>query len=80
MEQLFQSIGLSESKAKDTIKNANVSNVLKSYILQVRGPVCGAAHTSFHKFSVCIGTGAIEWRHRQKDREFALPFSHKVSS
>lgn len=36
MEELFQSIGLSESKARDTLKNANVSNALKSYILQVR--------------------------------------------
>ena len=35
MEELFQSIGLSESKARDTLKNANVSNALKSYILQV---------------------------------------------
>ena len=35
MEELFQSIGLSESKARDTLKNVSVSNALKSYILQV---------------------------------------------
>ena len=33
---LFQSIGLSEAKAKDTIKNAAVSGTLKSFILEVR--------------------------------------------
>ncbi len=32
---LFQSIGLSEAKAKDTVKNAAVSNSLKSLILEV---------------------------------------------
>ena len=36
MEELFQSIGLSESKAKDTLKNSSVSNALQSYILEVR--------------------------------------------
>ena len=33
---LFQSIGLSEAKAKDTIKNTLVSNALKSLIVEVR--------------------------------------------
>ena len=33
---LFQSIGLSEAKAKDTIKNTLVSNALKSLIAEVR--------------------------------------------
>lgn len=32
---LFQSIGLSEAKAKDTVKNAAVSNSLKALILEV---------------------------------------------
>lgn len=32
---LFQSIGLSEAKAKDTIKNAAVSSALKSLVLEV---------------------------------------------
>lgn len=51
MEELFQSIGLSESKARDTLKNANVSNALKSYILQVRTDAVGT-----HVFSrVYIG-------------------------
>ena len=35
MEELFTSIGLSESKAKDTLKNSNVSQALRTYILQV---------------------------------------------
>jgi len=34
---LFQSIGLSEAKAKDTVKNILVSNALKSLIVEVRG-------------------------------------------
>lgn len=33
--QLFQSIGLSEAKAKDTVKNGVVSNSLKTLILEV---------------------------------------------
>lgn len=33
---LFQGIGLSEAKAKDTIKNVLVSNSLKSLILEVQ--------------------------------------------
>ena len=33
--ELFQSIGLSEAKAKDTVKNVAVSNALKSLILEV---------------------------------------------
>lgn len=32
---LFQSIGLSEAKAKDTVKNAAVSNSLRALILEV---------------------------------------------
>ena len=32
---LFQSIGLSEAKAKDTVKNATVSNSLKSLVQEV---------------------------------------------
>lgn len=44
MEELFQSIGLSESKARDTLKNANVSNALKSYILQVDLHAYGVNH------------------------------------
>ena len=32
---LFQSIGLSEAKAKDTVKNSAVSNSLKELILAV---------------------------------------------
>ena len=32
---LFQSIGLSETKAKDTVKNVAVSNSLKSLIEEV---------------------------------------------
>lgn len=34
--ELFQSIGLSEAKAKDTAKNVAVSNSLKSLILEVK--------------------------------------------
>lgn len=39
---LFQSIGLSEAKAKDTVKNAAVSSSLKALIVEVyyRGKVC----------------------------------------
>ncbi len=33
---LFQSIGLSEAKAKDTVKNVIVSNSLKSLITEVK--------------------------------------------
>ena len=33
---LFQSIGLSEAKAKDTVKNLVVSNSLKSLIIEVK--------------------------------------------
>ena len=33
--QLFQSIGLSEAKAKDTVQNGVVSNSLKTLILEV---------------------------------------------
>ena len=36
MEELFQSIGLSQSKARDTMKNAAVSNSLQAYILEVQ--------------------------------------------
>lgn len=32
---LFQSIGLSEAKAKDTVKNTTVSNSLRDLILEV---------------------------------------------
>jgi hypothetical protein len=32
---LFQSIGLSEAKAKDTLKNIQVSNALKALIVEV---------------------------------------------
>lgn len=32
---LFQSIGLSEAKAKDTIKNILVSNALRALIVEV---------------------------------------------
>ena len=35
MAELFQSIGLSESKAKDTERNVAVSDALKTLILQV---------------------------------------------
>ena len=35
MEELFQTIGLSETKARETAKNISVSNLLKSYILKV---------------------------------------------
>jgi hypothetical protein len=35
MEKLFQSIGLSETKARETAKNISVSNPLQYYILQV---------------------------------------------
>lgn len=41
MEELFQSIGLSESKARDTMRNTTVSNNLKTYILQVFTCTCG---------------------------------------
>ncbi len=34
--ETFQSIGLSEAKAKDTIKNTALSNTLKGLILQVQ--------------------------------------------
>ena len=37
---LFQSIGLSEAKAKDTIKNAAVSSALKSHIFEVLADNC----------------------------------------
>jgi len=33
--ELFQSIGLSEAKARDTAKNAAVSTTLNSLIMQV---------------------------------------------
>ena len=36
MEELFESIGLSKAKAKDTTKNAQVSNSLQSLIEEVR--------------------------------------------
>ena len=60
MEELFQSIGLSESKAKDTLKNTNVSNVLKSYILQVRFYCLALAFA--HIRSLYAGKAATEWR------------------
>ncbi len=34
--ETFQSIGLSEAKAKDTIKNTALSNTLKGLVLQVK--------------------------------------------
>lgn len=33
---MFQSIGLSEAKAKDTVKNILVSNALKALIIEVK--------------------------------------------
>ena len=39
MEELFESIGLSKAKAKDTTKNAQVSNCLQSLIEEVRRDV-----------------------------------------
>jgi hypothetical protein len=36
MEKLFQSIGLSETKARETAKNISVSNPLQYYILQAQ--------------------------------------------
>ena len=49
MERLFQSIGLSESKAKDTLKNSSVSNALQSYILEVQ-----LMYTTVHMMFVCF--------------------------
>jgi len=36
MEELFESIGLSKAKAKDTTKNAQVSSYLQSLIEEVK--------------------------------------------
>lgn len=39
---LFTSIGLSEQKAKETLKNEALSSALREAIIQVRANVCGA--------------------------------------
>ena len=40
---LFQSIGLSEVKAKETAKNATVSATLSSLIIEVKGKISNGA-------------------------------------
>ena len=45
MEELFESIGLSKAKTKDTTKNAQVSNCLQSLIEEVRREVIALAIT-----------------------------------
>ena len=49
---LFQSIGLSEAKAKDTLKNAAVSNSLKSLIVEVHSRNNIQLCTNYHDY-VC---------------------------
>lgn len=55
---LFQSIGLSEAKAKDTIKNIPVSNALKSLILEVNKTIVGTCKNDSSLFRyVCCFSG-----------------------
>ena len=76
MEELFQSIGLSETKARETAKNISVSNLLKYYILQVypRSYICSFLVSVY----IYIGTGVTEWICGQKERQPSVPLGHSV--
>jgi hypothetical protein len=60
MERLFQSIGLSESKAKDTLKNSSVSNALQSYILEAQQLLSGDVDKKIGNLLYHLATRSVD--------------------